>query len=399
MNNARMFLLTILISFGVVAQSGWTAYAIENPQTGVNAAGITANANEGRSNKDPPRPLELLSPELSSFLRRLQKDETSEELLTESVEELVKAVEELEEDPVQELVNNPGNPSVDELAKAVEELEKESVLVNEPEGAIETTYPEDNTPSPSSQGTPDELSEAGGGGTDDEGEPLVFDITNSPTPGVETPVPSPAPTFGGGADGYVEDTPVPTPGDWNESNGQWYEDETPSPTYNDNNGGNDWDWGEASTPKPTVEYIPKDEVEDPLIEELEPDTKDFNKDDVFYHGLGDKLGGKVGQQVGKYLDGVESPQEMEKDKNIQVIAGILVGSFMVMMLVTAHLVMQYPDGLCAGCCRLTNKIICCFTRTLCLPCRAICCKGSEQSQGRRTHAPMRTPFPTDLELA
>jgi len=150
---------------------------------------------------------------------------------------------------------------------------------------------------------------------------------------------------------------------------------------------------EFPTLKPTVEYISK-EVNDPLAQETEPDVVDFNDDGTFYHGLGEKLG-----KVGEYLDGVESPREMEKDKNVQVVGGIVMVVFLVLLLVTAHLVMQYPDGLCAGCCRLTLKCICCFIRTLCLPCRAICCKGSDQTQGRRTHAPMRTPFPTDLELA
>lgn len=150
---------------------------------------------------------------------------------------------------------------------------------------------------------------------------------------------------------------------------------------------------ETPTLKPTVEYIPR-KGDDPLAEETEPDVADFNDDPTFYHGLGDKLG-----KVGEYLDGVASPREMEKDKNVQVVGGILVVMFLLLLLVTAHMVMQYPDGLCAGCCRLTLKCMCCFIRTLCLPCRAICCKGSDQAQGRRTHAPMRTPFPTDLELA
>jgi len=147
------------------------------------------------------------------------------------------------------------------------------------------------------------------------------------------------------------------------------------------------------TLKPTVEYIPI-RGNDALAEEIEPDVADFDDDGTFYHGLGGKLG-----KVGDYLDGVESPQKLEKDRNVQIVAGFLVVVSLVFLLVTAHMVMQYPDGLCAGFCRLTLKCICCFMRTLCLPCRAICCKGSDQAHSRRTHAPMRTPFPTDLELA
>jgi len=150
---------------------------------------------------------------------------------------------------------------------------------------------------------------------------------------------------------------------------------------------------ETPTHKPTVKYIPKQGY-DPLAEETEPDVANFNDDEIFYHGLGDKLG-----KVGEYLDGVESPQQLETDKNVQIVAGVLLVVSLALLLFTTHMVMQYPDGLCAGCCRLTLKCLCCFIRILCLPCRAICCKGSEQAQGRRTHVPMRTPFPTDLELA
>ena len=84
---------------------------------------------------------------------------------------------------------------------------------------------------------------------------------------------------------------------------------------------------ESPTLKPTVEYIPK-EGDDPLTQETEPDVADFNDDGTFYHGLGDKLG-----KVGEYLDGVESPRKMEKDKNVQVVGGILMVVFLVLLLV------------------------------------------------------------------
>lgn len=244
----------------------------------------------------------------------------------------------------------------------------------------------DTTPSPSFTGSQDELSN--GEDEDEEGEPLIFESTLSPSAAggkgegdVKAPAPTPYPNFN---EDEEYGTDYPTIGE--EATYDW--------------GGSPWDSTPAyptdpPTPRPTFLYVPKSG--DPLIEievpDAEaPDAEDFNDDDkVFYHGLGGK--------VGSYLDGVESPQDMEKDKNVQIVTGTLVASFMVAMLIAAHLVMQYPDGLCAGCCRLTLKVICCFTRTLCLPCRAICCKGSDQSQSRRTHAPMRTPFPTDLELA
>lgn len=155
----------------------------------------------------------------------------------------------------------------------------------------------------------------------------------------------------------------------------------------DKNGDGIPDEFESLTSRPTAAYVPPPNDEDPLAEEEEMEEEE---DHVLYHGLGGT--------AGAYLNGVESPSEMEKDKNVQVTVGILMSLFVIILLVTASLVMNYPDGLCAGCCRLTLKVLSCCFRTLCLPCRAICCGGSEQSQGRRTHAPMRSPFPSDLEL-
>ena len=156
----------------------------------------------------------------------------------------------------------------------------------------------------------------------------------------------------------------------------------------DKNGDGIPDEFESMTTRPTAAYVPPPNDEDPLAEEEE--MEDEEEDHVLYHGLGGA--------AGEYLDGVESPLEMEKDKNVQVTVVILMSLFVILLLVTASLVMNHPDGLCAGCCRLTLKVLSCCFRTLCLPCRAICCGGSEQTQGRRTHAPMRSPFPSDLEL-
>ncbi len=142
------------------------------------------------------------------------------------------------------------------------------------------------------------------------------------------------------------------------------------------------------TPRPTSSvYIPMSDDEDPISKEGAEDFSNGQKDDSL-QGM-----------INTYLDGVESPDEMKSDKNVQVVAISLVAVFLVLMLVTAHLVMDYPDGLCASFCRLILKCLCCIIRVLCLPCRAICCKGSDQTRSRRTHAPMRAPFPSDLELA
>ena len=56
----------------------------------------------------------------------------------------------------------------------------------------------------------------------------------------------------------------------------------------------------------SVIYVPPPGDADPLVEEEEPDVAGFAAEDkVLYHGLGGK--------TGAYLDGVESPLDMEKD--------------------------------------------------------------------------------------
>ena len=91
------------------------------------------------------------------------------------------------------------------------------------------------------------------------------------------------------------------------------------------------------THRPTHEYISKSG--DPFSDE-DVDVGDFDDDK--------NRGSGVGGVISNYLDGVESPEDMEKDKNVQVVAGSLVAVFVVLWLATAHQVMENPDGLCAG---------------------------------------------------
>ena len=218
--------------------------------------------------------------------------------------------------------------------------------------------------------SPPAMSSSGGNLNEDESEHNLY----------PTPVPEPEYSwYGNGGTDEVDDE--------YESNIEEGAGDDEYMAGDDKNGDGIPDEFESMTTRPTAAYIPPPNDEDPLAEEEEMEEEE---DHVLYHGLGGT--------AGAYLDGVESPLEMEKDKNVQVTVGILISLFVIILLVTASLVMNYPDGLCAGCCRLTFKVMSCCFRTLCLPCRAICCGGSEQSHGRRTHAPMRSPFPSDLEL-
>lgn len=334
-------------------------------------------------------------------------------------------VMELGEESVVDL--NATNNAVNENVGQGDNTKEEDYGNDGGPGEVITMSPSSSTPSPT----------FGDDGSEEDGPPLISETSGTLLPTMSTDSNSNDDEYDKGGDKYLYPTPVPgedgsgttddeygvgaeedqydtgdgegedTEGDDNyvsegtgdddygiggdDADGDGIPDEyeiessTPPPAPEEYGG---YEFGGPSwvdpTGRPTDAYVPPPSDEDPLIEEE-------IEDHVLYHGLGGT--------AGKYLDSVESPQEMEKDKNVQVIVGILVPVFILLLLLTASLVMNHPDGLCAGCCRLTLKVISCFCRTLCLPCRAICGSGSDQAHGRRTHAPMRSPFPSDLELA
>jgi hypothetical protein len=107
--------------------------------------------------------------------------------------------------------------------------------------------------------------------------------------------------------------------------------------------GGEWPWVEQNndpsyqpTPRPTHHAYtsPTDDIlESTTVGEFDDDVK---------NGL--EL---TEEKVQDYLNEVESPQEMEQDKNVQVAAGVLTVVFVALWLITAHQTMENPDGLCA----------------------------------------------------
>lgn len=95
------------------------------------------------------------------------------------------------------------------------------------------------------------------------------------------------------------------------------------------------------TPRPTHEaYVPST---DDILEETSTTAAEFDDD---LKNTEAKIE-KAEEKVKAYLDGVESPTEMESDKNVQVVAGVLTTVFLALWLLTAHQTMENPDGLCA----------------------------------------------------
>lgn len=298
--------------------------------------------------------------------------ETFEDENNPSEEEEPEVLE--DEDPVEDMTetfNEDVDPVEDELEtfEDVDPVEDESETFNEdpvedepetfgednveyePPGSTiveEEVEEENDSPSPSGASSSNALSNE-----EDEGPPKIVNES--------TPSPTPDSTKEKEKESWYDEEnennspPTPDPNEdsiWGKDeddefvDDDEFDDEFGNDFGNDEPEWNEWNMGptDKPTPRPTSLYISAQD--DPLGNEVEPDTKDFN-DDVLYHGLGGK--------VGDYLDQVESPQEMEKDKNVQVIAGIFGSLLLILLLVTAHLVMNHPDGLCAGCCRLTLK--------------------------------------------
>jgi hypothetical protein len=95
------------------------------------------------------------------------------------------------------------------------------------------------------------------------------------------------------------------------------------------------------TPRPT--HHAYESPSDDLVEESYTSAAEFDDD---LKNAEAKIE-NAEDAVETYLSGVESPEEMEQDKNVQVVAGVLTTVFLVLWLITAHQTMENPDGLCA----------------------------------------------------
>lgn len=123
----------------------------------------------------------------------------------------------------------------------------------------------------------------------------------------------------------------------------YYEGDDKTPTEYDDFEGEEWsqekndDPTYQPTPRPTHQAY--ESPSDDLVEESYTTAAEFN-DDL-------KNAETKKEKVKTFLGGVESPEEMEQDKNVQVVAGVLTTVFLVLWLITAHQTMENPDGLCA----------------------------------------------------
>lgn len=146
-------------------------------------------------------------------------------------------------------------------------------------------------------------------------------------------------------------------------------------------------WGTPPAAKPVI-YVATDD--DPLQQEDESIAEKENEEE------GSKTGG-IGDLI--YFDHAESLEEMEHDRNVAIALGVCFGIGFCLLIMTAHQMLENPDGCCASICRLVVACQCAITRCVCFPCRLIC--GSTGRSNQRYSNELgysRNQYSSDLEL-
>ncbi len=192
-----------------------------------------------------------------------------------------------------------------------------------------------------------------------------------------------------------EQTPAPIPDTIN------VESPTYAPTEDGGDGGGDEfdEWDNYTPPtEPPVVYVPPDEEQDPI---------------------------KNANTTGSWMREGETPEDMIHDRNVLIAASVLCGVGILLMIITAHQMVENPDGCCAryvlffpvtlyslfsrscsrtfalflSVCRLITGCTCCIFRTICFPCRA-CCGGGGRKRRTRQHQMLGNGnYTHDLELS
>jgi hypothetical protein len=147
--------------------------------------------------------------------------------------------------------------------------------------------------------------------------------------------------------------------------------------------------GIPPTSKPVI-YVATDD--DPLQQEDESIAeKEGQEGNSQTGGIGDYL----------YFDHGESLEEMEHDQNVAIALGVCFGIGLCLTIITAHQMMDNPDGCCASVCRIIVACQCAITRCVCFPCRLMCgCTGKGRNNQRYSNdlGYSRNQYSSDLEL-
>jgi hypothetical protein len=144
-------------------------------------------------------------------------------------------------------------------------------------------------------------------------------------------------------------------------------------------------WSDAIPTQSPVEYIANDD--DPIQKEENED-----KERPSNGGIGDYV----------YFDHAEPIEDMEHDENVAIALGTVSGIGLLLLIITAHQMLNNPDGCCASICRILVACNCFVVRFLCFPCRLVCgCNKSDRYSNELREGgrySQRHDFSADLEL-
>lgn len=102
----------------------------------------------------------------------------------------------------------------------------------------------------------------------------------------------------------------------------------------------------------------------------------------------------------KVQDEEEEILKIVGNKTAEILAGILVFSGFIGMVITAYCTMNFPDGICASCCQLIFSLAKLLSKIICLPCDLIRYRGytSSEAADRSMFLERAEGHTSDLEL-
>ena len=148
---------------------------------------------------------------------------------------------------------------------------------------------------------------------------------------------------------------------------------TASPTAN---------WRKYQTTEPTAAYHPPSEILDPLDGLASERPSSAGHSGPFEEGSWAEEEYEEGYSWLDGEPGQESLDELVRDSRVQVAVGVLLGIGGLMAIVTGAMISSNPDGLCGSVCTLLATVILCPIRTICLPCRYMCCWNQKDYTNR-----------------
>jgi hypothetical protein len=102
----------------------------------------------------------------------------------------------------------------------------------------------------------------------------------------------------------------------------------------------------------------------------------------------------------KIKDEKEQVVQIVQNKTADILAGIIAFSGLMGMILTAYMILNYPDGLCTSCCQLAIRFIQLIRKLFCLPCDLVRYRGyiSSEAADRSMFLERAVEHTSDLEL-